>query len=277
MVRSLAKLALTGAFVCGLAAWPLAGQAQQQQQQQPAPQQAAPAGQQPPLAPPKLNPKEEADFKQILSMKAANVDTLIEKGETFVKDYPDSRYLPTVYAKLADAYATKGNAPKMFADAEKAVELNPDEVEALSLLANMLPRRIDLNAPGAEAQLAKAEQYANHAIQLLNTLQKPAGVTDEQFARTKNELLASCHSGLGLTSYYRQNVPKAITEFELATQLGQDPVDYFLLGVMYDAASRYSDAVGAFTHCSSAPGPMQARCQAKLEDAKKKAAAPPAK
>jgi Flp pilus assembly protein TadD len=283
MVASLAKFALAGAVVAALAAGSLAGQAQQQQQQQkqtqqPAAQQPAPAGHQPQqqAAPQKLNPKEEADYKQFNALKTTDTDGIISKGESFVKNYPDSQYLSAVYSKLAVAYETTGSEAKMFAAAEKAVELNADNVPALSLLAYSLPRRINPNAPGAESQMEKVEQYANHAIELVSTMPKPADLTVEQFTKAKNEDLASCHSGLGMISYERGNVTRSIAEFELATQLGQDPVDYFLLGMAYDQVGRFSDAASAFTQCSNA-GPVQDRCKAGLEDAKKKAAAAPAK
>jgi tetratricopeptide (TPR) repeat protein len=287
MVAPLARLTLAVLAACALSAWPLAGQAQQQQQKQqqqtpPAAQPPAAPGQQPaqaqPAAPqaPKLNPKEEADYKAFFSLQSSEVGAIVSKGEAFLKDYPESHYRSVVYAKLAMGYQAKGDEAKMFADAEKSVELDPDDVSALSLLAEALPRRTNPNVPGAQAEMQKAEQYANHAIQLLTTMSKPAYLTDEQFTHSKNGYLAMCHSGLGLLSYYQQNVPQAIVELEQATRLGQDPVDYFLLGLMYEDAGRFSDAVGAFTECDVNGSPMQSRCQARLEDAKKKAAASPA-
>jgi tetratricopeptide (TPR) repeat protein len=291
MVRGLTRLSLAAFAACALSAGPLVAQAQQQQKQQ----QTPPAAQQPALppgqpsalpgqqpattkpAPPKANPKEEADYKAFFGLPGTDTGAIISKGDAFLKNYPESRYRAAVDAKMAMAYQAEGDAAKMFATAEKSVELNPDEVSALSLLAGTLPRRLDPADPGAQAEMQKVQLYAQHAIQLLSTMSKPANLTDEQFTRSKNAYLAMCHSGLGLLSYYRNDVPQAIAELQQATQLGQDPVDYFLLGVVYEAGGRFSDAVGAFTQCSAASGgAMKDRCKGRLEDAKKKAAASPA-
>ena len=48
-----------------------------------------------------------------------------------------------------------------------------------------------------------------------------------------------------------------------------DPVDFYLLGVANQLTSHFSDAISAFTKCSTA-GPLQPQCKAGLDDAKKK-------
>jgi tetratricopeptide (TPR) repeat protein len=291
MVARFTKLTLAGLAACALSVGPLAAQAQQQQKQQQTPpaaqqptlppgQTSALPGQQPPAAKPvapKANPKEEADYKAFSDLKGIDTGPIVSKGEAFLKSYPESRYRASVYAKLAIAYQAEGNEPNMFTDAEKSVELDPDEVSALSLLAGTLPRRLNPGAPGAQAEMQKVQLYAHHAIELLSTMSKPANLTEEQFTRSKNAYLAMCHSGLGLLNYDQHNVPQAIAELEQATQLAQDPVDYFLLGMAYEAGGRYSDAVGAYTQCTAGTeGQMQDRCKEGVQEAKKKAAASPA-
>lgn len=284
-LMQLATALLAAAVVLGLA--PVAVRAQQgsgQSQQQPsqqapkppaAPGQAAPT---PRPEAPKTNPEEDAAYKAFLQVKRDDSQNIIRLGEEFLKKYPDSATQETVYWRLTTAYQATGQDGKMFVAGEKVLAINPNNVDALSLMAWAMPRRIRPGDLDADQKLQKAESYAKHAIELLATVQKPPDVTDEQFAQAKNEELVSCHSGMGLVDYYRQQYPQMAKELEQATQLtpNPDPVDLYLLAVAYDETKRYAEAVTAFTHCAQMPGPMQDRCKTGLEQAKKLAASQPA-
>jgi tetratricopeptide (TPR) repeat protein len=108
---------------------------------------------------------------------------------------------------------------------------------------------------------------------------KPATMDDAQFTAAKNDKLSMCHSGLGLIEFKLGKPEEAVAEMTQAVQLANspDPVDYFILGHADDAVGHFDDAMTAFTKCTD-PGPMQARCQTGLDEAKKKAllAPPPA-
>lgn len=285
---SLATVALAAAVTLGLAPVgvraqtpeaPIGGHAQPSQQ---APKPSAAPGQAAPATPkaeaPKINPEEDAAYKAFLQVKRDDTQNVIRQGEEFLKKYPDSINRESVYWRLATAYQVTGQDEKMFAAGEKVLELDPNNVDALSMMAWAMPRRIRPGDLDADQKLQKAETYAKHAIELLASVQKPANVTDEEFARAKNEELVSCHSGLGLVFYYQQQFPQMVTEFEQATQLtpNPDPVDLFFLGLAYDQTKRHSDAATAFTRCGQMPGPMQDRCKQGLEQAKKLAASQPA-
>jgi tetratricopeptide (TPR) repeat protein len=251
--------------------------------QQPPPAQPPPAQppQQLPTTPPatpeapKVNKEEEDAYKVFFDLKTDDPKTVITSGEDFLKKFPDSHDLEAVYAKLAGAYQNTDQEAKMFAAGEKALELNPDNVDALALMAYTMPRRVKPGDLDADQKLQKAALYANHAIDLLGRMQKPVGLTDEDFAKAKNAELASCHSGLAMVDYYEHDLNKMATELEQATQLSPEPnsVDLFLLGFAYMNTSRPADAVTPLTKCGDAAGPMQDRCKAMLDQAKKMAAA----
>jgi tetratricopeptide (TPR) repeat protein len=267
--------------------WPLAGMLAAQA---PTPQQGkpggAPAGQQNPPAAgqqeqpaaPKLNPEEEAEYKKFLQTKPDDAQALVKAGEEFLKKFPESRYRESIYSRLTGAYMRLGDENKMVESGEKALQLNPDDVDVLPLMAMALPRRFDPNDISSEQLLVRAQNYAQHAIELLQKLPKPASLTDEQFTRARNEKLAMCHSGLGLVSYYQNNVPRMASELEQALQLEAEPdaVDEFLLGFAYTRLGRYSDAVTQLERCSAQQTPMQQRCKTLLEQVKKLAQQQPA-
>jgi tetratricopeptide (TPR) repeat protein len=220
--------------------------------------------------PQKINKAEEAAYKAVLAAQAGDPATQIQVGEDFITKFPMSKYVGGVYGMLTTAYYTTGNTDKMFAAGAKALELNPDNVDVLALLAMAIPRRVKLSTPDGPQQLQKAEVYAHHAIELIPALAKPDTVDDATFEKAKNDKLALCHSGLGLLDMNHQKYEDARTELTQAVQLATspDPVDYYLLGNADAQASYMNGAVAAYEKCA-ATGPLVTACKAR-EDAVKK-------
>lgn len=250
------------------------GQQQKQQQQPPANQQ--PGAQAAPAAP-KVNPAEEKAYKAFYNIPINNPKDIVSSANDFLQKFPDSHYKGSVYARLTNAYRELGDDAKMFETGKKTLEVNPNNVDVLSIMAYSIPRRIDPNDLDSAQQLQDAETYAKRAISLIPTMAKPANLTEEQFTTAKNTELASCHSGLGLVYYYQHNLNGMITELEQAVKLDPtpDPTDQFLLGFAYTSAGRYNDAIAPLQACASTPGPVAGRCKKILDEAKKRAAAKP--
>jgi tetratricopeptide (TPR) repeat protein len=224
--------------------------------------------------PQKVDKKEEAAYKAVLAAQGGDPAMQIQVEEDFIAKFPMSRYVPGVYGTLTTAYYTTGNTDKMFATGNKALELDPDNVDVLALLAMAIPRRVKPTTPDGTAQLQKAEQYAHHAIELIPTMAKPPNLDDAGFEKAKNDKLALCYSGLGLQDINRQKWDDARKELTQAVQLAAspDPVDYYLLGNADDQASFLNGAVAAFDKCA-AVGPLTIQCKGREDAVKKKIAA----
>jgi len=218
-------------------------------------------------AAPKINKAEEDAYKA-LSARANGPSAIIPLAEDFIKKFPDSHYLPSVYGILTTAYFSTGDEDKMFVTGTKAIELNPDNVDVLSLMAMAMPRRVRSTTPDGAQQMVKAEEYARHVIELIPNLPKPADVDDATFEKAKNEKLSMAHSGLGLIDVNHQKWDDARTELMLAIQLAAvpDPVDYYLLGNADVNDSYYNDAVAAYAKCALS-GPLVAQCKARGDSA----------
>ena len=233
-----------------------------------------------PAAPaaPKVDPAEEADYKAFFELKPDENDKRIDLGETFVLKYPNSKYAEGVYSQLANAEYAKQNFPKMYAAADKALALNPDDPTLLVLIGWVIPHQYDPNDSKSDAQLDKAEKYEKHALEVLPTVPKPATMTDAQFAAAKAGAESQAHSGLGLVYFRRQNWEGAITELTKATATATppDPTDYYVMGVSLGHLNRFAEAADAYGKCAAVPGGLQGACKQKADDAKKQAAAKPA-
>ena len=247
---------------------------QPQLPQQPPPAKGAPApgGAAKSTGPP-VNKAEEEGYKALYAARGGSPASQIQLGEDFLKKFPQSHYLAGVYSQLTTAYYGEEQIDKMFEVGNKAIELNPDNVDVLALLAMAMSRRVKSTTPDAAQQYQKAEAYARHAIELIPNLPKPVGIDDAGFEKAKNEKLAMAHSGLGLIDIQHQKFEDARTELTQAVQLASspDPVDYYLLGNADVQASYYNDAVAAYEKCAAA-GPLVAQCKAREELAKKDAA-----
>jgi tetratricopeptide (TPR) repeat protein len=248
------------------------GMGTQQQTQEQKPSLQNPTPQKP--AAPAIDPKEEAAYKAFFAMKPtapADFDAQIQAGEDFVKNYPQSRYLAVVYSRLTNAYFERQKLDKMYAAADKALQLNPNDLTVLTLVGWVIPRGSP-GAPDYAGKLDKAEQYEKHALDLLATLTKPAELTDEQFAKTKASAVAQAHSGLGLVYFREGKKDESAVELTKATDGNPqpDPTDYFVLGVVQENLNKFADAQKSFDSCAQFLSPLQDRCKQGSAEAKAK-------
>jgi tetratricopeptide (TPR) repeat protein len=224
---------------------------------------------------PKVDPKEEAAYKAFFDASPQDPDKKIQLGEDFAKTYPNSRYIESVYAGLSQAYYAKQDWKNLFLVSDKALAINPDDVDILTLVGWVIPHITNSNTPDADQQLDKAETYEKRALKDISTLPKPAGLTDEQFATAKNEMTAEAHSGLGLVYFRRRNFDDAAQELQQATQSNPNPdaTDFYALGASLQNSGRYLEAADAYTRCSQIMGSLQEPCKQSADKVKQLAAA----
>jgi hypothetical protein len=226
-----------------------------------------------PASGPAVSKDELNAYKAIYAARAGDPNKITELGEAFVAKFPDSVYAGAVYSELTSAYLQTNQTDKMMVTGTKALEKNPDNVDVLPIMAWAIPRKTNPTAPDGADQLKKAQTWAHHGIDLISSMPKPAEMDDAAFSKAKNDKLALCHDGLGVSAVKTGKFEEAVTELTQSIQLSStpDPVDYYLLGVADENGSHFTDAVAAFTKCST-DGPMQAQCKGLLDETKKKSA-----
>jgi tetratricopeptide (TPR) repeat protein len=220
---------------------------------------------------PKADPKEDAAYKAFFDAGPQDPDKRIQLGQSFLQTYPNSRYAEGVYAGLTQAYYAKQDWKNLDVVSDKALALNPDDVDVLTLVGWVIPHIINSSTPDADKQLDKAETYENRAIKDIATLPKPPSMTDDQFATAKAEKIAVAHSGLGLVYFRRQDFDNAAKELQQATQgnPNPDPTDFYALGASFQNSGHYAEAADAYTRCSQIMGSLQDSCKQNADKAKK--------
>jgi tetratricopeptide (TPR) repeat protein len=243
--------------------------AQGQDQNKPANQQAAPLSLD--SAPPPVSAEEEAAFKAFDTASNDDPNKKNELALDFLQKYPQSRYRGTIYSWQVRYYFSKGQIDQMEAAGDKELELIPNDAQTLAIVGSALPRAMNASTPDPQKRLAKAQQYAQKSLDLLPTMAKPQGMTDEQFLRAKNMTSALAYSGLGLVAFRQGKFADAIPHFEKAVQLDPqpDPVNYYLLGLSNEKTSHFDEAAANFSKCSDIPGGLQATCKQGVDEAKK--------
>ena len=220
------------------------------------------------------DPKEEAAYQAFHKASDQDPDKKIHLGIAFLAKYQKDRYSQAVYEELSQTYYNKKDLPSFYTYSEKGLSLFPDDVHLLALSGWVAPRAFDSHDPDADKKLDKAESYEKHALDVLGTLVKPEGVTDEQFAQFKTGESAVAHSGLGMIFFRREQYEQSVKELEIATknQATPDSTDYFILGADLENLGRYKDAAEAFNRCAQMPGAMQENCKKYSADATQRAA-----
>lgn len=222
---------------------------------------------------PAVNAEEEAAFKAFndAPLTATDIQKKVQLGEDFIKKYPQSRYNQVIYPMLTSMYMNLGQIDKMIDSGTHAVELNPNDVQSMAILAQSMPRSLSKDPAERIKQIVKAQEYATKAIEITPTMPKPAALSDEAFAGAKKVVLAMAHSGLGHIDLLKGKNDEAAKELEAAIQLDSqpDPVNYYLLGIANQQGSHFDDAVAAFNKCASIPGQLQPACKNNAEAAKK--------
>ncbi len=255
-----------------------AGGAQAQQSQQPPAKQPATGAAPAQPAPPPVNKEEEDAYVAFVNARRETSEKQAQMGEEFLQKFADSRYRESIYSRLAAVYQNLGQDQKMFAAGDKALELNPDNVDVLTLVGWMLPRKASANDLDFDQKLQRAEKLSKHAMTLIAAMTKPGNLTEEDFAKAKSERISMAHSGLGMVYYRRQRPVEMVASYEQATQLSTspDPSDLFMLGEGYALVKRYGDAGTTFDRCGQIGWAWQERCKRRAEEVKKLSAAPPA-
>jgi len=281
--RNKILLAITGALMLfsGSAATAQDGQERptlnkDKQQQQTQQQSGTTLSLDTPSAAPALS-EEDTAVKALQAMpeaSTANLQLKLQAAEGFLQKYPQSHYRPMVYAFLTIGYIQVGQADKGIEFGDKEIELNPSDAQTMAIVSQTIPRSFNSSAPDAAKKLDKAEMYGKKAVEILPTIPKPEGMSDEVFASAKNQTLAIAHSGLGLVNWRRGKYADAIPELEQSVKLDPvpDPVNWFILGVVNQNTSHFDDAAAAFGKCALIPGKLQDTCKARGEEAKKLAA-----
>jgi tetratricopeptide (TPR) repeat protein len=182
---------------------------------------------------PQWKSREEYDAYQTMAGER-DLHKRISLGEAFLQKYADTDFKDLVYVTMMQTYAQLNDSAKAMDAARQAVKANPDKLEALAYLSFAFPFVFKADAPEATAELSQTEGDAKHGLELLQKLEKPASVTDEQFAQYVKGQRANFNNAVGFVALQRKDYTAAVTSFKAAAEDNpSDVYTFYRLGVAY--------------------------------------------
>jgi hypothetical protein len=107
--------------------------------------------------------------------------------EAFLQTYPNSVMKEQALEILMAAYQQAGDSQKALDTAVRVLQVNPNNIRALALLAYTYRAMGMQGGPQMQANLAKAQQYGQQGLQALQNMKKPDGMSDADFTKLHNE------------------------------------------------------------------------------------------
>lgn len=227
MKRYLLAIAAAAALTC-------AGFAQQQPSQP-----AAPAQQ----AGPKVKSQKELDaLKKVQA--AATPEERLTAIDGVLENFTDTEYKHILLDMAIQTAQQTGDAAKTEVYAERALKEDPKDATAQLAIASTTiqgTKEFDLDK---EQKLAKAEKYANSALESLKTESAPnPQLTPEQWAEAKKQMAAEAYASLGAAAALRKKYDVALTNYKTAAEQDPDPVILVRLANAYNQASQPDNAI----------------------------------
>src|SRR5436853_1972539 len=144
---------------------------------------------------PQARTQEELDaYLQIATGQDPNI--VIRNTETFALQYPQSNLLGTAYQYQMLAYDQKSDFQGLLSAGEKALKLQPDNVNTLLTLANAIPNAL-AGRPDSADLLTRAQEYARRALRGIDQMRIPLNMPLERWESSKGEMVSRAHEALG--------------------------------------------------------------------------------
>jgi hypothetical protein len=267
------KTLLTIVLGCAVAA---AAQNPAQPQAQPAPQSTAPAAQ-PQQAQPSVQPAQPAAAQQkkeikdpaeynayVGAVQQSDPAAKISGLEAFLTQYPNSVMKEDALEILMGTYQQKGDPNKMGDTAQRLLQLNPNNVRALALLA--YSKRVAAQAgQNPQQNLADAEQYGQKGLAALQNFTKPEGMSDADYANLKKQMDGIFNAAIGVAALQKKDFPTATKSLRVAVEA--TPTDF---SIVYPLALAYlqsnpADVVNGSWFAARAASIAPAQMQAQIE------------
>jgi tetratricopeptide (TPR) repeat protein len=178
----------------------------------------------------KAHSKAELEAWNAVIAVIGDPDKAIAAAENLITTFADTEFKSTALNIEADAYQRKGDLNKMEIYADRVLESNPMDSQALLLLAKYYSTRTRENDLDREEKLGKAEKYANLVIELTKTLPKPnADIPDAQWVEARKFSAAEAYNAIGQANLTRKKYDAAIAGFQGAINATPTPEPAFMV------------------------------------------------
>jgi tetratricopeptide (TPR) repeat protein len=173
------------------------------------------------------NPAEYDNYTAALNTRDAAKRA--QAMEVFVAWYPGSVLRVDAYEQAMAAWQAANQPAKADFIAGKLLQIDPDNVHALTNRVYFGRARV---VQGDAAAMAPMVATAEHGLAALSKWQKPASLADEDFARIKQQMSAVFNGALGYAALQAKDYDKARRHYHVAVAVAPDDLqDVYQLAV----------------------------------------------
>lgn len=202
---------------------------------------------------PQLKSKSEQEGYMAI-VNATEPNARIKAIDDFLAKFADTELKPIVLIIAAESARQANDFERMVIYSERTLEADKDNYMAMLLLASGLSQRTREHDLDKEEKLGRAEKYANAALALLKTAEKPnPQLPEEQWLAAKKDYEGQAHEALGIAAMARKKYDVAVQEFQAATAASTDPAVFVRLASAYNKSGKPDEAIAALDKLNAMP------------------------
>jgi tetratricopeptide (TPR) repeat protein len=190
-------------------------------------------------------------------------DQLLALTDQFIKTFSKSEFLAFVHRMRMNAYRQINEYQRAIEAAEKALELNPQDIDVLLGIANLLPQQA---TDQSSVVLSTAEGYAQRALKEIVALKAPRTLSLDNWEQTVGAMRASAHCALGVVALKRGRYSDSVAEFEICTRQNHAAAgpQFYMFGVALLLDRKVEQARAALQRAAEL-GPEVVKAQAEVQ------------
>jgi tetratricopeptide (TPR) repeat protein len=151
---------------------------------------------------------------------------LAQNTETYLTIFTEPEEADLILPNLISSYVALKRYKDAYANAEKFIARNPEEVFVRLQLA---VEGTNLTRTGTKDFASVSRDYAVKAIELIEANKRPAGVEDAQWSEYQTKWLPQLYQSAGILTYDGGDRAKALVLFEKAAKLNSADVNNWIL------------------------------------------------
>jgi hypothetical protein len=188
--------------------------------------------------------KDPAEYNAyVTALRETNPQQKTQQMEAFLQQYPNSVVKEDALEQLMAAYEQAGNAAKTVETANRLLQVDPNNIRALALLA-YTSRAAAEAGQNPQVNAAQARQFGERGLQALRTAVKPEGVSDADWQKLKTQTEIIFHGAAGFGALQTKDYAAAQQQLQAAVDLRnkENPNDPQALRDIYPLALSYLEA-----------------------------------
>ena len=202
-----------------------------------------------------LKPKSQKEGAAIQAMLSAlDPESRIKAADELITKFADTEFKAYALYLEAESYSQMNNSEKAIVYGEQTLEADKNNYQAVVLLAKTYANTTKVNDLDKEEKLTKAVKYAEQAIELIKTAEKPnPQLSDTDWAGVKADFEGQCHMAMGIAAAFRNKIDDANMHFTKMAAMDSDPTDLIRAGRVLLEVKKYPESILWFDKAAASP------------------------